>query len=134
LARLLGITRQFLQYATIGALCASVDVLIFNLLLSIGIETLFANFSSTSCGILLSYTINSKITFRSFAKFTTSPIRYATVGIIGILITSSILLLFVNQLEFDPMWVKIVTIPLVAVTQFLLNKNWSFKYRANPEI
>jgi putative flippase GtrA len=129
-----GITRQFLLYATIGAFCASIDVLIFNSLMNIEIETFYANFASTSCGILLSYTMNSKITFKSFTKFKTSPIRYAIVGTIGILMTSAILLLFVNQLEFEPLLVKIMTIPLVAVTQFLLNKTWSFKYRAKTKI
>ncbi len=54
-------------------------------------------------------------------------LRFYAVGLVGIGLVAVLLLVFHTWLGVDANVVKVVSLPVVAVLQFLLNKRWSFR-------
>jgi putative flippase GtrA len=59
------ITPTQLRFGLVGVCNTAVDLLGYAALVSLGLPFFFANFISTSAGLLLSFTLNRNFTFRS---------------------------------------------------------------------
>lgn len=120
-------SRSFLLYIAIGTSGVAADLATFVLLFNVfGLHAQVANALSTTLGITNNFLLNSYFNFnkrdRKLARFA----RFYGVGVFGMLLTTVALQVFVTNLGFGPNLVKTVTIPIVAVVQYLLNKKWSF--------
>lgn len=112
-------------YAVIGAFSATLDFILFLILKGI-FPVLLANTISVTIGILTSYALNSRITFRSSGASKYAIFRFFAVGIFGLIVSNISLLLLTALLEFPEGPSKLVTLPVVALMQFMLNKFWTF--------
>lgn len=118
--------RHFILYGIIGVFCASLDFVLYWLLSQI-IYYQLANLISVHTGIICSFLLNRHFNFKvkdhplhRFAKF------YA-VGALGWLVSFVILYISVDVMCLNNVICKIVSIIVVAIMQFFLNKFVTFK-------
>ena len=120
--------RSFVLYQLIGASGALLDLLLFLALYNAaGVHEQVATAISTSVGIANNFLLNSYLNFRKRDGMLRRFVRFYTVGLLGLALVAVLLLVFHSWLGVDANIVKVVSMPIVAVLQFLVNKRWSFK-------
>lgn len=120
--------RNLILYGIIGALSASFDFLLFYFLTTtLNVYYLFANVFSVTCGICLSFFLNREYNFKVKNKFIKRLTIFFSVGFFGLIISSGLLYAFVVFLQFEKVLSKLLSIILVVLMQFLLNKFITFK-------
>lgn len=118
--------REILVYGIIGLLCSGLDFVVYTLL-CLSIPFLLSNIISTHCGIICSFFLNRHYNFKVKDKVGVRFLSFYLIGLLGLLISEVLLHLMVNILSLDPLLSKIVTIVVVALIQFVLNKYISFR-------
>jgi putative flippase GtrA len=120
--------RSFILYQLIGVSGVLLDLVLFLLLYNgLGVHEQLATVVSTSAGITNNFLLNSFLNFRKRDGMLRRFLRFYAVGLIGIGLVAVLLLVFHTWLGVDANVVKVVSLPVVAVLQFLLNKRWSFR-------
>ena len=119
--------RQIVFYGAIGTLSASTDAAIFWVLSSrTDVPLQLANAIGIAVGITMSFWLNRAFTFqvsdRAMARFAT----FWAVGLTG-LVLSAVILEVGLRAGFEPMRVKLVSVVVVAATQFVLNRTITFR-------
>ena len=128
LLNLLRNNQQLVKYGIIGCLCVGIDFFTYWLLLQIiKVPYLYANIISVHCGIFTSFFLNRHFTFKVKNKTLLRFISFYIIGIIGLAISSGLLILFVEKIELNELVSKAITVIIVALIQFLLNKYISFR-------
>ena len=105
--------RELLLYALIGALSSGTDFLIYTGLVVAGLNLFVANVIGVNVGILLIH------------RF----LIFYGVGMLGLGLSTLLLWLMVEQAAWNEFWAKIITIVVVALFQFVLNKLLTFRKR-----
>ena len=107
-------------------MCATFDFLVFNLLWSLKINSVVSTVTGYMAGTVASFLINRKITFRVLDK----PMRRLTLffgtAILGSGISAALIFVGENLTNLNAPTLKIITLPIVAATQFLINKRITF--------
>lgn len=121
--------RELFLYGIIGASCATLDFLIYTLLLYIssGHHILLANSISVTCGIVTSFLLNRQYNFKVKDKLIKRFVSFLTVGIIGLMISSALIIWLVDEMNINMLIAKLMTIIVVSLVQFILNKFITFK-------
>ena len=119
--------RQMVSYGVIGAFCATVDTSLFWVLVTTTrVPAQSANVAGVLTGITLSFTLNRRFTFtvhdRTMVRFAT----FLTVGLLGLGLSAALLAIGLH-LGFPSLAVKIVSVGVVALVQFLLNRTVTFR-------
>ena len=119
--------RNLILYGIIGGLSAGLDFLIFTLLFKVlGVNEFVANAVSIHCGIFLSFFLNSRYNFKKTDNFWGRFIPFYLTGLFGLALSFGILWLG-GYLGFDPLITKLVSIVIVALVQFLINRAVAFR-------
>ncbi|MDE2606452.1 MAG: GtrA family protein [Burkholderiales bacterium] len=118
-------SRQFLVFATGGVVSALVDIGSMLLLLRSGVTLL----TGTSCafvfGLAVNYMFHAHITFQTQRSLSSAG-RFLI--IVGVNYLTTLAFVFAGQaLLASPLAGKIASLPVVAVTGFLLSKHWAFR-------
>lgn len=118
--------RNLVLYGIIGCIAAGTDSLLFFILTSVaGMYPLHANLISVPVGIMISFLLNRHFNF----KVTDHPVKrgliFFSVGLFGLAISQGILWAGVSM-SFEPIMVKLFSVVVVALIQFVLNKLISF--------
>ena len=122
------IYRQFILYAIFGAISSGLDFTVFTLLNHFtSLEKLWANAIGVVCGMVCSFFLNYFINFRSGNRFFLRFLSFLIVGSIGLGFSELIMHLGANTLQLNPYLTKFLSIILVALLQFGLNKVITFK-------
>lgn len=116
---------QFLTYLVIGVLSALIDVGTTMLLISEGVGSIWSLTVGFFSGLSLNFVLHAKITFKSRCTYDTL-IRYSIVVLANYVITIVVSWLFDFWLG-SLMIGKVVSLPLVAFSGYLLGKHWIFK-------
>ena len=118
----------FVLYVIIGAFCASLDFFVFMLLTHyLLINYLIANIISVNCGIITSFILNRHFNFKVKDKTMRRFLTFYAVGLLGLLVSSIFLWLFVEVFSVKVLISKLVVIIIITVVQFSLNKLITFK-------
>jgi putative flippase GtrA len=123
--RLLAHWRQFATFVTGGVICAVADIGLMQLLLSAGVHYAGATTAGFCAGLLVNYAFHSRVTFSSVATPANFG-RYLCVVGLNYLLTLGCVALAVPVVG-EPLFGKILSLPLVAVNGYLLSKYWIFK-------
>jgi putative flippase GtrA len=96
--------------------------------MSVGmLDILISNIISSTLAVINNFMLNSYFTFKvtdnKLKRFTS----FACIAIIGMIISSMLLTLFIGIMKMDDMLAKAFAICVVAVIQFLINKFFTFK-------
>ncbi|GAB3286010.1 GtrA family protein [Parasphingorhabdus pacifica] len=121
------LSRSLVLYAVIGLSGVTLDYLLFLVLFnSVGLHEQLANAVSTTVGIINNFTLNTLLNFRKRDRLLLRFARFYSVGLAGIVLTFVLLQVFSGALGVDPNIVKAVSLPIVLVCQYTLNRRWSF--------
>ena len=119
---------SLIKYCLIGLSGATLDFVIYSLLVTYtDIYYIYVNILSTTVGIVNNFFLNSHFNFKVKDHMLYRFLSFYAVGGVGILITSVLLYLGIDILKMNQIAAKVLTIFIVTVVQFLLNKYVTFK-------
>ncbi|MYM68837.1 GtrA family protein [Pseudoduganella sp. FT55W] len=118
--------RQFILYCLCGGLGVSTDYLVFFLSVTAGLWYQGANLLGYLAGTLLSFALNRVLTFGMRDRVAQRLAMFLGVAAIGFGASAALLALLVDVLHFDPRIAKLLTLPMVVVLQFTLNRKLTF--------
>jgi putative flippase GtrA len=122
-----GLLRNAIFYGFIGIFSAAVDTLLFRLLVYIvDINALVANCFTVPVGITISFILNRRFNFKVMDRTLRRYVVFFCVGLCGLGI-SELMLYGGELLSLDAFGVKLVSVVVVALFQFILNKLISFR-------
>ncbi len=120
--------RTFIIYSVIGMSGVVLDYLLFLVLFNVaGINEIISTVISTSAGIINNFIWNAMVNFKVRDRLLRRFFLFYAVGGVGIALTAGILYIFSNRLGFDANLVKLLSIVIVVIVQYNLNKYVSFK-------
>jgi putative flippase GtrA len=120
--------RHFFLYCLIGLSGVTVDFLLFFFLTRYqGLNYQYANFFSVSSGITNNFILNYNYNFKEKNRFWFRLGSFYFVGVVGLLISSILLNIFIERLFFGKFYAKILTIFFVTIVQFTMNKLLTFR-------
>jgi putative flippase GtrA len=126
--------RNLILYGIIGSCTATLDFLIFTALTQgLNLYYIVANIISCSTGILCSFLLNRKYNFKVTDHIARRLLIFVAVGLTGMLLSSLILRITIEQLQWNELLSKLISIIIVVLFQFLLNKHISFRQSANTD-
>lgn len=118
--------REFLLYGIIGCICSGLDFGIYSILCPF-IPFLVANIISTHFGIICSFFLNRQYNFKVIDRTRKRLFSFYLIGLLGLTISEGLLHLMVSSLEVNEIFSKLITVIVVAIIQFVLNKIVTFK-------
>ncbi len=120
--------RNLILYGIIGGFCSALDFVIYTVLCHFDIlPYLWANVLSVHIGIFTSFVLNRQLNFKIKDKTPQRFLSFYFVGLIGLGISSLMLYLMVDYAHWNEIICKLITIVVVALVQFFLNKYITFK-------
>lgn len=120
--------RNLILYGVIGGFCAALDLGVYSLLCLWDVMPyLWANVISIHIGIFMSFTLNRSLNFKVKDKAAIRFLSFYTVGLIGLGISELMLYVLVTMCGWNEVVCKSVSIVVVALVQFCLNKYVTFK-------
>lgn len=120
--------RNLILYGLIGGFCAALDFGVYTLLCHFEVlPYLWANVVSTHVGIFTSFLLNRSFNFKVKDKTPQRFLSFYAVGLTGLGMSSLMLWLLVDKASWDELICKLITIVIVSLMQFILNKYITFK-------
>lgn len=117
---------QFLLYCLCGGIGVSTDYAVYYLSFSNGMWYQGANGLGYLAGTLISFTLNRIFTFGMRDRVLQRLMLFLAVAAVGFLASAALLWVLVGQADIDPRIAKLITLPMVVVLQFLLNRRITF--------
>ena len=115
--------RQLILYCIIGGCCIALDFAIFSILaVWVGVDYQLANFAGYSSGTATSFILNARLNFKTSDRIVLRFLSFCAVGGLGLLTSASILWIGVDRLELNKCLAKTVTLPLIFLLQYNLNR------------
>ncbi len=127
---------SFFNYILIGFCGLTVDTVFLFLVINnvsapFGIPytayVVIVNAISMSLGIVTNFFLNAYLNFRQTDNLLVRLLSFYLVGLFGIFVSSIIIWLLHDLLKIELLPVKIISIVIVAVMQYFLNKTISFR-------
>ena len=126
--------RNLILYGIIGSCSSGLDFLLYTLLVEVfGWHYILSNCISVLAGITTSFTLNRNYNFKIKDKTRQRFAIFLTIGLCGMMVSNLILYLCVDILNWNKIVSKLLSIVLVVVFQFILNKYITFKPSNNNE-
>lgn len=120
--------RNLILYGLIGGFCATLDFCIYTILCHKNIMPyLWANVISIHCGIICSFYLNRHINFKVTDSHTKRFASFYIIGLLGLVISEGMLFVMVTLMSYNAVICKLVTVLVVALIQFFLNKFITFR-------
>jgi putative flippase GtrA len=119
--------KQFILYVVIGLSGVIIDYLAYAIGVKVlGLGFLIANFISISLGIINNFALNTRFNFKVKDRLLTRFALFYGVGLLGLILSEILLVLFHYELGFGLLIAKLLTLPFVLFGQYVLNKYYSF--------
>lgn len=118
--------RQFLVYCICGGIGVSVDYAAFYLAVSNGLWYQFANVLGYASGTVVSFVLNRWITFGARDYPVRRFMLFLAVAGVGFTASAALLWVLVDVVLLDARLGKLLTLPLVVILQFSLNRRFTF--------
>lgn len=116
---------RFFMYALFGIISTGLEFGIYALLCQF-MPYLYANIIAFHCGILCSFILNRKFTFKKEDKTIFRFASFYLIQLICLALNSLILYLFVDVAHWNVLVAKIISIALTALLPFFMNKHITF--------
>lgn len=125
-------SRNLILYGIIGCCSSGLDFLIYTLLVSVfGWYYIVSNSLSVIAGITTSFTLNRNYNFKVRDKTKQRFSIFLTVGLCGMMVSNLILWCCIDKMEMNKIVSKLLSIGIVVLFQFLINKYITFKPTQN---
>ena len=117
-----------MKYAIIGCSGAFLDFIIFTILIKyVCLNYLIANIISIGVGITNNFFLNSFFNFKITDNMLTRFISFFSIGMLGLFISEGLLYMFIEKLGLNNILSKLVSIFIITMIQYTLNKLITFK-------
>ena len=126
-------TKYFFCYCICGLVGLTADYFFFYSALAIGIWYQGANLFAYFLGTLISFFLNRKITFDLQDQVARRLFFFLVIAAIGFCLSALMLWLMVDEMSLDPKIAKLLTLPLVVLLQFSLNRRITFDESKNKK-
>ena len=123
--------RQLILYGIIGSFSAFLDFLVYTALVSMGLFYIHANCISVLVGIGSSFLLNRHFNFKVKDAVLRRFVIFLIIGLAGLLLSNLVLYSCIEWMVLDKLVSKLLSIILVALFQFVLNKYITFKPTAH---
>jgi putative flippase GtrA len=128
-----GVYGQFVIFCLIGCVNTGITVGLFYLLNEIaGMAYLLSSTIAYSAGIVNSYFMNERWTFRCGSRTLTQMVKFAVVNLLGLSLNAIAMYVFVSLCRMWPLFAQILTIGIVMVLNFVGQKLYVFVGGAEP--
>lgn len=128
------ILKEGFLYGIIGLTSSTIDSLTYFLLRYISVNLYVANFIGINIGITISFLCNTFFNFKQKDHLLKRGISFFSVGYVGLCISMLIMNIFVENLHWNEVLVKIASIIFVAIVQFILNKLITYRRKNQMEV
>jgi len=118
--------KQFLRYAVVGLMSNAIIYAIYIVLTYLGTGPKLAMSLLYSVGVLLTFVVNKKWSFRFGGAAAPALLRYATAYAVGYVLNFLALLFLVDQAGLPHQWVQGAMILVVAFMLFMAQRYWVF--------
>ena len=122
---------QFLLYCICGGLGVSTDYAIYYLAFTGGMWYQGANGLGYLAGTLMSFTLNRVFTFGMRDRVLQRLLMFLSIAAVGFAASALLLWVLVQTLGVDPRIAKLLTLPMVVLLQFSLNRRITFRAAAD---
>jgi putative flippase GtrA len=119
--------QQFILYCLCGGTGVLSDYAVFWLSVNGGLWYQAANLLGYLAGTLVSFALNRIITFGKRDRVLQRLTMFLTVAAVGFGASALMLWVLVDLMQMDPRIAKLLTLPMVVVLQFTLNRRLTFK-------
>jgi putative flippase GtrA len=127
--------KQFLLYCVIGASGATLDFVVYSILVKARLlDYQAANAAGYASGTLLSFVLNAKFNFRVADKIALRLASFFGVALLGWLVSAALLQVLVGRFNFDKYLSKLAALAVVVLLQYNLNRLLSFRKTAPAKI
>ena len=124
------VARQFAAFSGVGLVAALVHYgLLVGLVEGAGLGPVPATLAGYVAGGVVSYRLNRRHTYASDRPHAEAGWRFATVALVGFLITGAVMQAFTAGLGLPYLPAQVVTTGLVMMWSFLANRAWTFARR-----
>ncbi|MGF9693077.1 GtrA family protein [Rhizobium sp. 0TCS1.26] len=117
---------QFILYCLCGGIGVSTDYLVYYLSIQAGLWYQTANVLGYLCGTIISFCLNRIITFNARDKIAQRFAIFLTVAAVGFSASFVMLWILVDHMGVDEKVAKLLTLPVVVIIQFMLNRRITF--------
>ena len=124
-----GLFRRSAFYGVAGSAGILTDLMLFAVLSSFDQSWILVNFISYSTGTVVSFAINSKITFKS-NSYKLSMLRFYLTALTGITM-SSIIIALLHLLNIQTSTSKLIATAIAVSFQYIVNTKFSLVPKAN---
>ncbi len=119
---------NMIKYGVIGASAVVVDLALFVLLHEVaGTAAWLAHSVSVGVAVVWSFLLNAFFNFRTTDKLLARFVSFASVAFVGYLIGLVIIAVGVGPLDMGGTVSKVISMPVVFITQYILNSRISFR-------
>lgn len=126
-SKLLNRSKTFIIFCLVGAASSAIDLLVLYILDNLFQVTMVISITlAFGAGLAVNYVLHTKITFSSEAS-TTNATKFIFVVVFNYLLTLAVIKIGVNFSGLDIFFSKIISLPIVAVSGFILSKYWVYK-------
>lgn len=123
--------RQLVRFAGAGLMSAVGHFgLLILLVQGFGIEPVPASAAGALLGALINYVVNYRFTFRSAKKHREALFKFAAVAIIGLVLNTFFMWLFVVLWGIQYVLSQLLTTGLVFVWSFTASRYWTFRVKS----
>lgn len=121
---------QVVRFAVVGvvATLTHLGVLVIGVE-GFGLSPLLASTLGFLAAVADSYWLNRIWTFVSAQPHRQTLWRFLIVALFGLGLNSAMMILLVQNLNWWYLWAQLLTLLVVPVSNYLLNKHWTFKHR-----
>ncbi len=120
--------KELIKYCIIGCSGALLDFIVYTILVSVlNMNYLLANALSVTIGITNNFFLNAYLNFKVTDNLFKRFISFYLVGMLGLIISEVMLYVLVDIMNINSIASKIITIFVITIVQFLLNKTVTFK-------
>lgn len=118
---------QFLLYCLCGGMGVSTDYLVYYLSVTSGMWYQGANGLGYVAGTLVSFSLNRIFTFAVRDRVWQRLALFLSIAAVGFGASAALLWVLVQHFGVDARIAKLITLPMVVVLQFSMNRRFTFK-------
>ncbi|MCM1222423.1 MAG: GtrA family protein [Lachnospiraceae bacterium] len=122
--------RQLILYGLIGSVSSTADFAVYSALVMIGLNLLVANAVGVNIGIITSFCLNRRYNFKVTDCVKRRFMTFYSIGLVGLAVSTGLLYLLAGIMMIQEFYAKLLTIIVVAMMQFVLNKTITFKQKS----
>lgn len=122
----LAIGAQWLRFALVGVSNTVLYAAAYLLLDRVGIHYVLASSVAFALGVLNSYVLNRRWTFRSQGRRAPELARFLCAQLLGVVASLSLLAALVEVVRLHPLVAQVVAFPVASLLTFALSREWAF--------